>query len=729
MTAEPASVRLRAEYGWAEIDPDGAVEAGSWGTWRLTYHVGNRGVDDGGVVKFAWRDVSDWGKPQFDDPGEPDYATVTTSGPATLRAAFERQRYVRPWRLCVTVDVFDDSLAQGDEVVLTLGEKSGGSPGSRAQTFCAESFEFRVAVDWCGTWVYTEVPSPAFEVVSGSPHRLVAGAPSEVAVGEPFWVGLKAEDAWGNPCSGYRGEVDIEAVGLEGLPEHFRFGPALSGISRFEGVVAAEPGRYWVRARDVDEQVGTTAAAITCRETAAFRPYWGDLHGQSGETVGTNPVSSYFLFARNAAWLDFAGHQGNDFQITDAVWEEIRACANGINEDGRFVAFVGYEWSGNTPVGGDRNVYYPGDDGPLLHSSEVLIPEPKGEDCPHVTDLQAGLAGEEALVIPHVGGRYANLEWHDARLEPLIEVYSEWGEFEWFLRDAIARGYRIGFTCGSDDHKGRPGAAHPGAGAFGVYGGLTCVWATELSRAALWEALRARRCYGTTGPRIGLRFQVDGHPMGAEIEATGKPRIKAEIAGTAAIERVDLFRGLELVQTWPRTATRREDTVRVAWSGQRIYARNRLLRWDGSLQLDRGRIVAANGYAFDSQAEGIRRVEERLVTWESVTTGDADGVLLELDAPPDATLSFASDVVSHSVTLGALAEAPIEVVAGGIDVKVVFEREPIGIGTEVVIEYEDASPPPGCNPYWLRVTQTDGARAWASPVYVTQGQKERIGWK
>ena len=59
----------------------------------------------------------------------------------------------------------------------------------------------------------------------------------------------------------------------------------------------------------------------------------------------------------------------------------------------------------------------------------------------------------------------------------------------------------------------------------------------------------------------------------------------------------------------------------------------------------------------------------------------------------------------------------------------VFEREPIGIGTEVVIEYEDASPPPGCNPYWLRVTQTDGARAWASPVYVTQGQKERIGWK
>ena len=149
---------IRDLYGWAEIDPAGPVVAGSTGTWRITYRAGRYGVDDGGVIKIAWRDVSDWAHPQFDRPADPEYASVTTSGPATVKGAFERQRFVRPWRYCVTIDVFDDSLSEGDTVTLTLGDTSGGSPGSRCQTFCKELFEFRVAVDWCGTWMYTIVP-------------------------------------------------------------------------------------------------------------------------------------------------------------------------------------------------------------------------------------------------------------------------------------------------------------------------------------------------------------------------------------------------------------------------------------------------------------------------------------------------------------------------------------------------------------------------------------------
>ena len=40
-------------YGWAEIDPDGPVVAGEIGTWRITYHAGRYGVDDGGVIKIS----------------------------------------------------------------------------------------------------------------------------------------------------------------------------------------------------------------------------------------------------------------------------------------------------------------------------------------------------------------------------------------------------------------------------------------------------------------------------------------------------------------------------------------------------------------------------------------------------------------------------------------------------------------------------------------------------
>ena len=714
--------RIRELYGWAEIDPDGPVIAGSMGTWHITYHVGRHGVDDGGVIKIAWRDVSDWGFPQFEAAGAPEYATVLTTGPASLRAKLEKQRYIRPWRYCVTIDVFDDSLSEGDTVTLTLGDTLGGSPGSRAQTFCKDAFEFRVAIDWCGTWVYTVVPSPLISIISGPADRLVVVCPSETTPNEEVWVGVKAEDLWGNPSAHYHGEVQIDAGGLNGLPTSYRFQPADSGVRRFEGVKTSRPGIYRVRVKDTANQIMAEGNPLKCVSVPGdYRPFWGDLHGQSEETVGTNPVSAYFRFAREAALVDFAGHQGNDFQITESVWNEIRHQANTQYEPGRFVTFVGYEWSANTPLGGDHNVYYPGSDGPLHRSSHVLIPDKSDldTDCTHVEELYAALGEMDALLVPHVGGRYANLTWHHPKLERVIEVYSEWGEFEWFLREALEKGYRVGFVAGSDDHKGRPGAAYPGSGAFGVYGGLTCIYARQLTREGLWESLKARRCYGTTGQRILLEVTADGHPMGSSYQTDLPPEISVRAIGTAAIERVDIFRGVVPVYTFPETISWAENRVRVAWSGQRIRARNRLVRWDGTLEIDRGRILEVEGYAFDSPAEGIEEVTERTVSWKSVTTGDADGVVLRLDAPPETTLDFTTPIVNASLKLQEIAAEPVVVDAGGIDMKVIFERLPLGAGRDVAFTFRETVAPSGCHPYWVRVIQTDGAKAWASPIYVT----------
>ncbi len=712
---------IREDYGWAEIDPDHAVIAGETATWRVVYHAGKRGIDDGGVIKIAWRDVSDWQHPQFDDPAAPAYASVSTTGPATLKAVFDRQRYIRPWRYCVTIDVFDDSLAEGDSVTLVLGDTSAGSAGSRAQTFCQDAFEFRVAVDWCGTWVYTEVPSPKVPIVSGAPHRLVALGPSETTPDEATWIGIKAEDAWGNPCAEYTGKIKIDADGLVGLPETHAFDPSQRGAMRFEGVTAPKPGIYRVRAWDESLGLEAESNPLVSRATRKDpRPFWGDLHGQSEETVGTNSVESYFRFAREKAWLDFAGHQGNDFQITKSVWQEIKRRANTQNAPGKFAAFVGWEWSGNTPVGGDRNVYYPGGDGPLHRSSHVLIDDKSdvATDCQHVADLYRALEGMDALLIPHVGGRYANLAWHDPNLEAVIEVLSEWGEFEWFLREALERGYRVGFTCGSDDHKGRPGAAHPGSGAFGVYGGITCVYAEELTRESVWEALKARRCYGTNGPRVLVEMTVGGQPMGSDLTTRVPPEIALKVWGTAPIEKVDLFRGTDVIYTHPQTIPRQQNRVRIAWSGQRIRARNRLVRWDGAVRLDKGRIAEAIGFAFDSASEGIQSADDHSVTWTSVTTGDADGIILTLDAPSDATLDFETPVLSHSLRLSEIATGPVVIGAGGIDMQVVFERAPVGIGREVAFTYRENELLPGCHPYWARIAQIDGGKAWVSPVYV-----------
>ena len=139
--------------------------------------------------------------------------------------------------------------------------------------------------------------------------------------------------------------------------------------------------------------------------------------------------------------------------------------------------------------------------------------------------------------------------------------------------------------------------------------------------------------------------------------------------------------------------------------------------WYAGLSLDHGKILSATGYAFDSASEGIEKVDERAVSWKSVTTGDAGGVILQLDVPPATVLSFNTPVVQHVVSLAEIADGPVVVEAEGIDIKVVFEHQPLGIGRDAEFSFRESELPAGCHPSWVRVVQTDGAKAWASPIY------------
>ena len=101
--------------------------------------------------------------------------------------------------------------------------------------------------------------------------------------------------------------------------------------------------------------------------------FWGDTHGQSNETLGTNAAREYFEFGRDKAFLDVMGHQGNDFQITGAFWRELNALSEEFDKPGRFVCIPGYEWSANTAVGGDRNVHYRHEGETIHRSSHAQI--------------------------------------------------------------------------------------------------------------------------------------------------------------------------------------------------------------------------------------------------------------------------------------------------------------------------------------------------------------------
>lgn len=726
---EMEAAQIEALYGSATLSPAGPIVAGSWGAWRLRYSAGSYGIDENGALLVAWRFATDWGTPQTSDASAPNYVSATTdSRSCKVACRYDAKGYVRPWRACLAIDVFDGPLLPGDTITITYGDGSGASPGTRAQTFVEKAFCFRTLVDAQGSGQYVTLPgSPVTEIVAGEAQRLVAIAPGEAVTGRPFEVVVKAEDLWGNPATGYGGTIALEEASgaLAGLPQRYTFRPGDRGVRRFASCTVERSGIFTIRVRSLDGALAAESNPLRAmEEPGAHRPFWADLHGQSGETVGTNSVRDYFAFARDYSALDVCGHQGNDFQITAEVWEEIVAAANDANEPGRFVAFVGYEWSGNSAGGGDRNVYFTGSQGELLRSSHAQIGDlgDLATDRYPVSDLYEALAGrDDVFIIPHVGGRPSDLAYHDATLEPLVELYSSWGEFEWMLRESIARGYRVGVVAGSDGHKGRPGSSYPGASTFGVYGGLTCVLAEGLTRGAIGEALKARRCYATSGQRIIVQASCEGRPVGSRFSLDGPPAFDLEIVGTADLEQVELWRGNELLRRWPAIQERSPTQLRVSWKGARVRGRARMARWDGALCVERGRILAVEGYAFDSPAEGVQEWNPNRVSWRSITTGDTDGIVVTLEAGDDTLLAVRTPLVSTEVRWSDLERDGRRIAAGGVDLELTIERRPLGLKTRRFrAGFRPADSPSGEQAYWLRALQCDGAKAWTSPWYVTQ---------
>lgn len=707
---------VRLWYGWAELSPNAPIVAGSFGRWRVTYHVGRYGIAAGGSLKLVFRAASDWPPLHGRDPYEENFMTVTTTGRAQVAWRYESRGYAQPWPKAVTVEVTQAGLVEGDTVLFYLGDPEGGSPGVRAQTFCDRAHEFRVVVDAFATGQFVAVPSPQAEIVGGPAERLVLIAPSRAMPGEPFELTVKLEDRWGNLARGYAGKVRLH--GLAG-PEAVELAEDDASVKRVRSAGLERPGVYRVQAREerLELAARSNPLHVSAPQADARLPLWGDLHGQSAETCGTNSADDYFRYARDVAGLDFCSHQGNAYQITGAFWQELQAIVRRYNEPGRFVTFLGYRWAGNTGGGGAHNVLFPGDGARLYRCSHAQVADDgQGVACYPLPALHEALRDQEALLIASTGSPLANLDYHDPRLATLVEVYSSCGEAPWQLEEALRRGYVVGFVANGADLQGRPGSAYPGAGDAVSRGGLTCVYATAHSREAIWEALRSRRCYGTTGARILLDVRADGHLMGDVYRASSAPEIRVRVAGTSEIEQVTIHRGAEIAYRYPEQNRFRPGWLRVVWGGAAARDWPRHVPWDGTLRLHGARVRAALPYAFDSPAQGIFLSNEQAVSWRSTTAGNCSGVLLDLAAEPGARLEFFAPLTSLTV---ALADLPFEQQLGGERLHVRVERLPQGTGREdLEITWSEDTLRPGLTPYYVTVQQVDGAKAWSSPIYV-----------
>jgi hypothetical protein len=82
-------------------------------------------------------------------------------------------------------------------------------------------------------------------------------------------------------------------------------------------------------------------------------------------------------------------------------------------------------------------------------------------------------------------------------------------------------------------------------------------------------------------------------------------------------------------------------------------------------------------------------------------------------------MSFApADRVRFETTRRDLAEGARILDLGILGRKVTVQLVPESGPEQVEFNFQDSSPEPGINPYWLKVVQSDMEMAWSSPVFV-----------
>lgn len=741
--------------GRATITPAGAFEAGSYASFTLTYTAGVYGIDDSGALRICFRFASDQSNPQFTDPKAPNYTTVEASNGAVLDYRFDQKGNVRPWDRTLSIKVVKGYLSEGDRITVRFGVTDGGSPGMRLQTFCEDSFEFRILVDPIATFNFQPVPDqPQIAIVPGAPARFLAVLPTLRRVGEPFALRLKGEDRWGNPSDRCDLTLTLRARGIvSGLPDSVTLTPGPRAFS-VDGLSAAAPGDIVIELLRPDGGIVAETNPLRISDDTPFRHYWGDLHGQSEETIGTGSARQYFTFARDLAFVDACGHQGNDFQITSEFWKELNGLTAEFDQPGRFVALPGYEWSGNTALGGDRNVYFPEEGRTIRRSSHALIEDASdlATDCTTAGALFEAFAANrewDVVCFAHCGGRYADIKLaHDGRFERSVEVHSAWGTFEWLVRDAFEMGYRVGIVGNSDGHKGRPGASYAGAGKFGAIGGLTCYLMDELSRPALLDCLRKRRHYATSGGPTGrmlidVRARFDGEaaiyhgdPALGPAEARqadealigdivhlpdGTLEIHADISAGASIERVDLFNGLDLIETLrPYGEADLGPRIRLIWEGAEYRGRFREVIWDGAASFSETAIRSAHPINFFNPDKRLEQTDARELKWQALTTGNFGGFDVLLDDGRSGTLTVATPLIQFDLALAEIGlDDRVFDASGELPRLIRVFRVPEASGARVFrFKRQIALKATGDNPLFIRVTLEDGTRAWTSPIYV-----------
>jgi len=488
--------------------------------------------------------------------------------------------------------------------------------------------------------------------------------------------------------------------------------------------------------------------------------YWGDLHNHNECGLAKGTLERAIDLARghldfwaatgHAWWHDMPELPGtgrkmffDGFERHRGFWPKTRGLVEDSTDD-TFVAILGYEW--HSSQFGDYCMLFPDD------NEELFLPD-------HASKLLDFAQAKDALAITHHvgyarGWRGANFDFHRPATSPVVEVMSEHGcsmsltsphdfvrhsmggrSSQQVIERQLAAGLRFGFVGSSDTHLGYPGA----------YGeGVVALWAPDLSRAAIFEAIRNRRTYATSGERITLEFAINGQPMGSELPMTADRQIDVRVEGQDTVHMIELIRGGQVIERHfpgdhasrpPQLPGRAKCRVRYGWGPWAQFEAGRICLWDMTIRVEGGTIRRAypcfQVSPYDEELrDALTVVDERTLHLISPTTrvnafeeDPTKSVVLDLEGPPDAEVVVTTKQPSEQTVrakLGYLQSDNKIAFTGGFGAESFILEQLVGPDDfGATLRWNDRRPT-GAGPdwYYVRVTQHNGHCAWSSPIWV-----------
>lgn len=639
-------------------------------------------------------------------------------------------------------------LTKGDTLTVTYGDRRGGSRGLKLIHISNSAIRFPF-------WLLTEkngillTPREASLPVLGGPAAGVhAFVPSVVAVGETFSMTVRTEDRFRNLATG---GAPAWTLSIDGKPFR-KVAASRDAIATLKDVRFDKPGVYRIAIASDDGRITGTSDPVLVETQPTERIYWGETHGHCGFSEGMGRVDDYFAFARDEARLDFTTLSEHDIWLDAREWEDMRDATRRFNRPGEFITFMGYEWTVVAAHGGHHNVIFRGIDG---------VQPVTSQRHPSLKDLYLGIRKayrpKDVMIIPHAH-MTGDAAQNDPELEPLVEIVSEHGTFEWLGRRYLANGFQLGFVGAGDDHIGHPGYKPRPLGRyyFDGYGGLAAVYAPAKQRDALFDAMKARRTYATNSARMILRTALNGRRMGEIIPSADVRTIEGVVHGTAPIELITLVKNgvdhevLSFDTPDPRGGP--DDIVEIRFTstsdpGAPLVPSRSIRAWVGKIIVEGAAVKSVSS----SQVEALNYLTEwtrpnpvkaEEVDFRLVTRGDSKAVRLRLDgdlsrvkvrvlltegrSPFDMVLAVPAPGQPPATATARDRDPGGERTSGGeFADQVAVRRIRPAAAPDRSFRFVDRRDPHDGDNYYVRVVQADGGAAWSSPAWIGKVAKAR----